>query len=153
MRHLLSLSPASLFPLVRHGGRCAQSGKAPRALLVPSSKTATTAKTAPVGLCGPVWPPGGGRVYGRRHAVADVAMDATVDGRDDRQHESTREHRADTASNPLNMREERDGGIRHHTELRHVDVRCQGGNVVGPDGDKRILENRGFTDFAPLCRQ
>jgi hypothetical protein len=45
------------------------------------------------------------------------------------------------------MREERDGGIRHHTEIRHVDVRCQGGNVVWPDGDKRILENRGFTDF------
>lgn len=149
MRHLLSLSTASLFPLVRHGGRFAQSGKDPRALLVPSYTTATTAKTAPVGLCGPVWPPGGGIVYGQRHAVADVAMDATVDGRDDRQHESTREHRAAKASNPLNMREERDGEIRHHTEIRHVDVRCQGGNVVWPDGDKRILENRGFTDFAP----
>ena len=129
MRHLWSLSPASLVPLVRHGGRCAQSGKAPRALLVPSSKTATTAKTAPVGLCGPVWRSGGGMAYGRRHAVADVAMDATVDGRDGRQKESTREHRAAKARNPLNMREERDGEreIRHHTELRHVDVRCQGG--------------------------
>ena len=126
-------------------GRFAQSGKDPRALLVPSYTTAKTAKTAPVGLCGPVWAPGGGIVYVRRHAVADVAMDATVDGRDDRQNETTREHRADTASNPLNMREERDGEIRHQTELRHVDVRCQGGNVVWPDGDKRILENRGFT--------
>lgn len=116
----------------------------------PTYKTATTAKTAPVGLCGPVWAPGGGIVYVRRHAVADVAMDATVDGRDDRKNETTREHRADTASNPLNMREERDGGIRHHTEIRHVDVRCQGGNVVWPDGDKRILENRGFIDFAPI---
>ena len=63
MRHLLSLSTASLFPLVRHGGRFAQSGKDPRVLLVPSYKTAKTAKTAPVGLCGPVWPPGGGIVY------------------------------------------------------------------------------------------
>ena len=97
MRHLWSLSTASLVPLVRHGGRFAQSGKDPRALLVPSYTTATTAKTAPVGLCGPVWPPGGGIIYGRRHVVADVAMDATVDGREDRQHESTREHRADTA--------------------------------------------------------
>ena len=48
------------------------------------------------------------------------------------------------------MREERDGEIRHHTKIRHVDVRCQGGNSVWPDGDKRILENRGFTDFAPI---
>jgi hypothetical protein len=80
MRHLLSPSTASLFPLVRHGGRFAQSGKDPRALLVPSYKTAKTAKTAPVGICGPVWPPGGGMIYVRRHAVADVAMDATVDG-------------------------------------------------------------------------
>ena len=42
------------FPSRASRGRFAQSGKDPRALLVPSYTTATTAKTAPVGLCGPV---------------------------------------------------------------------------------------------------
>jgi hypothetical protein len=83
MRHLLSLSPASLVPLVRHGGRFAQSGKAPRALLVLSYKTAKTAKTAPGGLCGPVWPPGEGSGHFRAHPKLGMKskMPATLVGR------------------------------------------------------------------------